>query len=113
MTSSRLYSVDANRDAVDERERLRVFREHGSKISRERHVRAHEHAIAAGHRQPHAFSVEVAQPDGKAASFHLGFEVENPKGFHVVRGDCVFIVDDTDVRKPSSEWTIHLLGTTC
>src|SRR6266567_5043111 len=40
-----LHSINANRDAVDERERLRVFREHGSKIPGKRHVRAHEHAI--------------------------------------------------------------------
>jgi hypothetical protein len=30
-----LHSVDPNRDAVDERERLRVFREHGSECARD------------------------------------------------------------------------------
>jgi len=27
-----LHSINANRDAVDERERLRMFREHGSEV---------------------------------------------------------------------------------
>src|SRR5260370_31577873 len=36
-----------------------------------RHVRAHEHAIAAGHRQTHALVMRVAKTDGEAASPHF------------------------------------------
>jgi hypothetical protein len=34
----RLHVVHTNRDAVDERERLRVFSEHGCEVSWERHT---------------------------------------------------------------------------
>src|ERR1700733_3190774 len=95
-----LHSIDPDGDAVDERERLRVFRQYRRKISSERHVRAHEHAIATGHRQTHALVVGVPQTDGETAPCHLGFEVENPKGFHAVWRDRVLVVDDTDVAKP-------------
>ncbi len=37
----------------------------------ERHIRADEYAIPAGHRQTHALIVGGAQADGKAASFHF------------------------------------------
>jgi hypothetical protein len=37
-------------------------------VARERHVRAHEHSIATGHRQTHAFIMGITQADGKAAS---------------------------------------------
>jgi len=50
-------------------------------------VRAHEHAIATRHLQAHALVMGVAQPDRETASFHLGCEVENPKGFHAIRRD--------------------------
>ena len=63
-------------------------------------VRAHEHAIATRHLQAHALVMGVAQPDRETASFHLGCEVENPKGFHAIRRDCVLIVHDSDVAKP-------------
>src|SRR5271169_1586593 len=43
-----------------------------------------EHAIPTGHRQTHALVMRVAQPDGEAASLHLGCEIENAKGFHAV-----------------------------
>lgn len=36
----RLHVVHTNRDAVDERERLRVFSEHGCEVSWERRIRA-------------------------------------------------------------------------
>ena len=60
--------IKTNPRVIDERERLRVFRENGCKISRKRHVRAHEHAIATGHRQTHALVMGVAQSDGETAS---------------------------------------------
>jgi hypothetical protein len=44
--------------------------------------------------------MRITQADGEAASLHLGFEVENPGGFHAVRRDCVLIVHDSDVAKP-------------
>src|SRR5229473_1851262 len=95
-----LHSVDTNRNAVNERERLRVFREHWSKVPRERHVRAHEHAIAAGHRQTHALVVGIPQADGKATSLHLGCEIEDAKGLHAVWRYRVFIMADSNVAKP-------------
>jgi hypothetical protein len=61
---------------------------------------AHEYAIPTGHRQTHALIVGVAKADAEAASFHLGFEVENPKGFHAVWRDRVLVVDDSDGAKP-------------
>ena len=42
----------------------------------------------------------VSQTDGETAPCHLGSEIENPKGFHAVRRDCVLIVHDSDVAKP-------------
>jgi hypothetical protein len=54
-------------------------------------VRAHENAIPAGHCQTHAFIVRVAQPDGEAALFHLGCEIEDAESFHAVRGDRILI----------------------
>ena len=33
-----LHSVDPNRDAINERERFRMFRQHGREVSRKRHV---------------------------------------------------------------------------
>jgi hypothetical protein len=77
-----------------------VFRKHRREVARERHVRAYEYAIPRGHRQTHALIVGVAKADAEAASFHLGFEVENPKGFHAVWRDRVLVVDDSDVAKP-------------
>jgi len=88
-----------NRDAVDEREPLQVFREHGCEVSCERHVRADEYAIPTGHRQTHALIVRVAKTDGKAASFHFGCQVENAEGLHAVRRYRVFVVNDSDVAK--------------
>jgi hypothetical protein len=44
----------------------------------------------------------IMEADGKTASFHLGFEVENPKGLHAIRRHCVLVVDDSDVPKPES-----------
>src|SRR5438309_3937833 len=92
-----LHPINANRDAIDERERLRVFCQYRGEIPGERHVGAHEHAIATGHRQTHALIVGIAKSDGKAASFHLGCEVENPKSFHAVSGDRILIMNDSDV----------------
>src|SRR5208283_3588799 len=69
-------------------------------VSRKRHVRADEYAIATGHRQTHALIVRVAQPYGKAASLHLRCEVENPKGLHAVLIDRVLVVDHANVTKP-------------
>ena len=59
----------------------------------------HAYAIPTGHRESHAFIVGVAQADGEAAPLHLHIEVENPKGLHAVRRDCVLVVDDSDVAK--------------
>jgi hypothetical protein len=61
---------------------------------------ADEYAIPTRHRQTHALVVGVSQNDGETAPCHLGFEVENPKGFHAVWRDRVLVVDDTDVAKP-------------
>src|ERR1700688_1273970 len=35
----------------------------------------------------------------QTAPCHLGFEVENPKGFHAVWRDRILVVNDTDVAK--------------
>src|ERR1700685_1110505 len=94
-----LHSINANRNAVDERERLRMFRKHWGEIACECHVGAYEHAIATGHRQTHALIVGVTQADGETAPCHLGFEVEHPKGFHAVWRDRGLIVDASDVAK--------------
>src|ERR1700677_1392543 len=80
-----LHSIYADRDAVDERERLRMFCEHWREVPRERHVRADEHAIATGHRQTHALVMGIPQTDGEAASFHLGCEIQNAERLHAVR----------------------------
>ena len=45
-------------------------------------------------------SWEFRKPMEKSAPCHLGFEVENPKGFHAVWRDRVLVVDDADVAKP-------------
>jgi hypothetical protein len=92
-----LHPINTDRNAIDERERLRVLGEHGSKVSGKRHVRAHEHAIPTGHRQAHALVVGVSQPDREAASFHLGCEIEHTKSFHAVQGYRILIMDDSDV----------------
>ncbi len=39
----------------------------------------------------------ITQADREAASFHLGFEIENPEDFHAVRRCRVFILNDSDV----------------
>ena len=48
-----LHPVNANRDAIrdaiNERERLRVLRQHRREVSHKRHIRTHEHEIAVGH----------------------------------------------------------------
>ena len=44
-------------------------------------------------------SWELRESNREAAPCHLGFEVENPKGFHAVRRDCVLVVNDPDVAK--------------
>ena len=54
-----LHSIDPDRDAVDERERLRVFCEHRSEVPGKRHVRTDENAMAAGHRQTYALVMRV------------------------------------------------------
>src|SRR5207253_9804227 len=71
-----LHPVHTYCDAVDERKRFRVLGKHGCKVSRERHIRAHEHTIPAGHRQTHALVMRVAQSDRETATCHLGFEEE-------------------------------------
>src|ERR1700721_756496 len=92
-----LHPIHTDSNAVDQRKRLRMFSKHRRKVSGERHVRADEDAIAAGHRQTHALVMGITQADGEAASFHLSCEVENPKGFHAARRDCVLVVHDSDV----------------
>src|SRR6266536_845835 len=58
-----LHSIHANRDAVNQRERLGVFCQHRREVSRERHVRAYESSISTGHGETHAFVVGVTQTD--------------------------------------------------
>jgi hypothetical protein len=50
-------------------------------VARDRHVRAHEHAIATGHRQTHAFIMGITQADGKAASSISVAKSRTPKAF--------------------------------
>jgi len=54
-------------------------------VPRERPVRGHEHAIAAGHGQTHALVMRIAQTDGEAAYFHFGCKIEHAEHFHPVR----------------------------
>ena len=50
-----------------------MFRQHRREVAAERHVRAHEHTIAAGHRDSDGFVVRVAQacPESISLLFEL------------------------------------------
>src|SRR5579864_7725723 len=73
-----------------------------SQVAAECHIRAYEHAIAAGHRQTHALVMRVSQAYGKAASSHFGREVERAEHLHSVRRYRILIVHNSNVAKPES-----------
>src|SRR5689334_1450654 len=58
-----LHPVDPDRDAINQRKRFRVLGKHRRKVPRESHIRAHEHAITAGHRETHALVMGVSYSD--------------------------------------------------
>ena len=94
-----LHSINANRDTVDQRERLRVFREHWHKLPRERHIRADEYAIPTRHRQTHALVGSFANR-WRNGTLRSRFRGREPQGLSCRLASRVLVVDDTDVAKP-------------
>jgi hypothetical protein len=94
-----LHAVHTNGQCVNQVKALGVLGQHGSEIAAERHIGADKHAQARGQAHAKRLVMRITDTNRKAASFHLGLEIENSKYLLAVIGSGIFFIHHRDVAK--------------